>query len=122
MQQDDDDWLTRLQKKMTSSQTLSPEQVAEYAAERKAEENTKLEWAHLKEDGKIAFRISVKGENGGHGASEFVVSPGEDSYEKCLLEYDLKLPGDTISIKKRLLDGQWVVETTEKINTKDATG
>lgn len=105
MMDQDDDWLTRLQKQMTSTPAPSSEQAVEYAAERKAQENTKWEWAHLKDDAKMAVRISVNMENGGHGTSEFVVVPDEEDYEKCLLQYGLKIPGDTRSIKKRLIDG-----------------
>jgi hypothetical protein len=119
-QDDDDDWLARLQKKFTSSPPPTPEQIAEYAAERQAEENTKLIWAHLAEDAKIAVRISLKGEKGAHGSSEFVISPDQESYGNCLSEYELKLPGDTRCIKERWINGEWVVETSYIINNKEA--
>lgn len=114
-----DDWLTQLQKKMTATPAPSPKQAAEYAVERHAESNTRWEWAHLNEDGKISVRISVNMENGGHGTSEFVVAPGEDTYEECLREYGLKVSGDTRSIKKRFIDGIWTDEINHNVNTEN---
>lgn len=116
-QQDSDDWLARLQKKLTAGPAPTAEEAAMYAAERKAEENTRWEWAQMQENGDISIRITYRGENGAHGVGEYVIASHDEQYAECKSEYRLTEPGDTRSIKKRLKENDWVIELDRLTNS-----
>jgi hypothetical protein len=111
-----DDWFSRLEKKLSAQPRCSPEESAQYAAERKAREGTMFEWAQMQQNGEIAVRISDYFAGGGHGGTNFVIAADEEAYEQAKLEYGLEQPGDTRHIVKRWIDGQWMLEKSEKNN------
>lgn len=112
--QENDDWFTRLQKRLETEPDPSPEEAAIYAAERAAEKNTRFEWYQMQANGDIAVHISQYGVAGGHGSNDYVVRQSDEHYQTCCKEYDLHSPGDTRDIKRRLIDGKWVIELDEK--------
>lgn len=117
MEEQTDDWFTRLHKKLLSEPPPTPEESAVFAAERKAEENTRWEWAQMQENGDISVRTTYRGEDGAHGVGEYVIAFSDQQYQQCKAVYRLSKPGDTRSIKKRLRENEWVTELDYLTNT-----
>lgn len=93
----------------------TPEEAAQFEAERKAKEGTMWEWAQMQPNGEIAVRVTDYGPDGRHGSGGFVVELLDEDYEKAKQEYGLEKPGETRLIKKRWINDQWVMETNERI-------
>ena len=117
MEEKTDDWFTRLHKKLLSEPPPTPEESALFAAERKAKENTRWEWAQMQENGDISVRTTYRGEIGAHGVGEYVIALNDEQYEQCKTAYRLSEPGDTRNIKKRLKENEWVTELDYLTNT-----
>lgn len=101
----------------------TPEEKKQSEEERKALEGTMWEWAQMQPNGDIAVRTSDYGVGGTHGTGGFVVSPDEKDYEKAKQQYGLNKPGDTYSVSKKLVGGNWVIldeEIPEKPNDGNA--
>lgn len=92
----------------------TPEEAAQFQAERKAAEGTMWEWAQMQATGEIAVRVTDNGPGGRHGIGGFVVKPEDEDYDKAKQEYGLEKPGDTRHILRRWIDNEWVVERNEK--------
>lgn len=81
-----------------------------YDAKMKNLEGMMWEWAQMQDDGRIAVKVWDYGIGGTRGDGGYVIGPGEEGYNECRKQYGLKKPGDTYSVRKRLVNGSWVVE------------
>jgi len=120
MPNENEEWFTRLQSKFAAdlaADDTSPEEIAQNKAARKAEENTRWEWAQMQVNGDISVNITYRGENGTHGVGDYIVTINDERYDECKSTYRLAEPGDTRNIKKRLKDNEWVIESDYLTNT-----
>lgn len=120
MTENKDDWFGRLEKKLAAQPRCSPEESAQYEAERIAREGTMFEWAQMQDNGDIAVRITDYSTGGGHGVGDFTVKPHDEDYEKAKEEYGLQNPGDTRQIKKRWINDAWVLEQSDLLQAPPA--
>lgn len=101
---------TRLNERLLAGRDNTPEERANFKAEREELYGTAREWAEMQPDLTIAKNIVQYLADGtrGHGAS--LSAPGNHDYEELCKNHKLKKPGDASTIFKRLIDGVWVVQ------------
>ena len=102
--------LEKLTEKLLSGPRNTPEETAQFKAEREALLGTAREWAEMQRDCSINRDIIQWLPNGSktHGAS--VSIPGNADYEELCKSHKLEKPGDASTIFKRLVGDVWVVE------------
>lgn len=85
-----------------------------HEAEMKALEGTIWEWAQMQADGNIEVKVWEYGVGGSRGDGGYIMHLDEEDYAECRDKYDLKKPGDTYSVRKRLINGEWIVQEDKK--------
>lgn len=98
----------------------TPEESARNKAEREAFYGTMWEWAQMQPNGDIAVRISDYGLDGTHGFTTLTISVNDETYDEAKRQYGLDQPGDTFSVTKKLVDGNWVVQKDDPDTAKSA--
>jgi hypothetical protein len=88
----------------------TPEESAQYKAEREATKGTMTESALMMEDGVIAVQTWCYSQDGSVGDGSLVFTPNDKDYEEAKKQYGLRKPGDHYCIIKKWVDGEWAVE------------
>lgn len=113
MTERNNDSFEKLTERLLSGPPNTPEESAQFKAEREAARGTMWEWAQMQDDGVIGVRSSGYDIDGSHGIGEFTVSPNDEDYEQAKKQYGLNKPGDTFHVTKKLVSGEWIVQTNE---------
>lgn len=98
----------------------APEEKAQAEAELKALEGTLWEWAQMQPNGDIAIRTADYGPDGTHGDSWLTIATTDENYHDAKRQYALNEPGDTFSVTKKLVNGNWVIQEDARSNAKSA--
>ena len=86
----------------------SLEEEAQFEADRKAMYGTARQWAEMQADRSIIVDLRQTLENGIKARSETTLKPGDDGYDQICQCHKLIQPGDCSTIRKKLVDGNWV--------------
>lgn len=102
--------LTRLTERILSEPDNTPEESAQFKADRDALLGTTREWAEMQPELSISQNIVQWMPDGSRGHGWSVSVPGDPDYEELCRNHKLEKPGDASTIFKRLIDGVWVVQ------------
>lgn len=101
---------TRLHERLLAGPENTPEETAQFKADREALLGTSNEWAQMQPDLTIAQNIVQWLPDGTRGHGWSVAAPGDPDYEDLCKEHKLEKPGDSSRIYKKLVDGEWVIQ------------
>lgn len=103
-------WLKRYTERVVAGPQNTPEEIAESKASREELLGTSNEWAQMQPDLKIAQNIVHWLPDGTRAHGTSMSDPGDPNYEELCKTHKLEKPGDTSTILKRLINGDWVIE------------
>lgn len=109
-----DEWLNE------EGQWPTPEEAARSEAQRKAMEGKWLETVSMREDGSLMI-VSTQYLTGGGIAEGCTESaPGDPDYQQLLRDHGALKPGQSHTLVRKLIDGNWIVQDDEHGNAKTA--
>lgn len=91
------------------SELPTPEEREQDEAEREARKGTMTESAMMLANGEIDVRSWGYDIDGSRGDGGFTIYPADDDYEDAKKQYGLTEPGHEYLLKKKLVDGEWIV-------------
>ena len=103
-------FLKRYQEKVLNGPQNTPEEIAQFKADREALYGTAREWAEMQPDFSIAVNVEQWLLDGTQGHGNSISAPGNMDYETLLKSHNLLKTGDASTVVKRLVDGVWVVQ------------
>jgi len=114
------DRFTRLSEKLAKEPRCTPEEQEAFAAERRTMEGKWLETVTMNEDRSLMIVTTqyFVGGGKGHGCTES--APGDPDYEELLEQHGGLKPGQTHTIVRKMINGEWVVQANETDAAKSA--
>ncbi|CAN5234381.1 hypothetical protein BH11CYA1_BH11CYA1_50690 [soil metagenome] len=102
-------WLSRYVDRVETDPRNTPEETAQFKADREALLGTTKEWAEMQLDRSIELNIVQWLPDGSRGHGSALSAPGDPDYKELCKLHNLQKPGDASTIFKRLIDGVWVI-------------
>lgn len=95
------DWLSEQEKP-------TPEEIAEFRAERKALEGKWLETVTMRDDRSLMIVTTRYLEDGGIGEGCTESAPGDPDYDELLHQHGALTPGTSHTLIRKMINGNWI--------------
>lgn len=115
-EREQNDWLSKFLKRVNEEPQRSPEEIAQSKAEREQAVPVKYLTVRKDEDGSIIVKMNQYGPSQIVACGEHTFEPGGDGHEQALQDYSYLKPGESRTIIKKLINGEWIVQKPDKQN------